>query len=112
MEIPRELSELGLRLEQWRSQRQGSKTHAVGTKQANAFGLHDMLGNVFEWTGDWFGEYKAGQVVDPRGPSSSTSRAIRGGGWNYSTRNARASLRYGNLPVFWNNYLGFRCVRE
>ena len=68
-------------------------THPVGQKAPNAFGLHDMLGNVWEWTEDWFGEYPGGSVTDPRGPASGSYRVNRGGSWIGYARGCRASLR-------------------
>ena len=65
----------------WYGKNSGSRTQPVGRKSPNGFGLHDMLGNVGEWVGDWYGSYPGGAVTDPSGPGSGSERVIRGGGW-------------------------------
>ncbi|MCP4664029.1 MAG: SUMF1/EgtB/PvdO family nonheme iron enzyme, partial [bacterium] len=69
---------------QYSSKRCG--THPVGRKRANGWDLHDMLGNVWEWTWDWGGDYEAGSVTDPMGLSRGSYRVLRGGGWDSSAR--------------------------
>jgi len=92
----------------------GNRAHAVGTKQPNAFGLYDMIGNVYQWTADWYGEnyYKESVPVDPRGPGSGEGRVLRGGSWMYSPRWARASNRFGSTPSNRGADDGFRCARD
>ena len=69
-------------------------TCRVGSYPANALGLHDMHGNVFEWCADRYAEYPAGHVTNPRGPSEGGSdRVIRGGGWYFPGATCRAALR-------------------
>lgn len=65
----------------WYDPNSGGTTHPVGQKEANAWGLYDMLGNVYEWCEDWKGAYASGHVTDPRGPSSGQGRVVRGGSW-------------------------------
>ena len=67
----------------WYGDNSGGHTQPVGQKVPNAWGLHDMLGNVYEWVADWSGDYPGGTVTDPlRGPGSgSFYRVLRGGGW-------------------------------
>jgi len=94
----------------WYAENAGGTTSAVGQKQPNAWGLYDMIGNVWEWTGDRFGGYE-GAVTDPLGPSSGSSRATRGGSWNCSPDMVRVEVRGSDAPSFRNRYLGFRLVR-
>ena len=88
----------------------GSKTHPVGQKGANGFGLYDMSGNVFEWCWDWKQSYSSGSVTDPRGPSSGSNRSARGGSHRHGTKTARASDRYKVAPSNRYNNLGFRLI--
>ena len=59
------------------------KTTPVGTFPKNAWGLHDIHGNVWEWCQDWFADYTTNAVVDPQGPNSAQARVLRGGSWFY-----------------------------
>jgi formylglycine-generating enzyme required for sulfatase activity len=76
----------------------------------NPFGLYDMLGNVFEWCGDWYDVYyyKKSPVTDPQGPSKSGLRVIRGCSWNVDAVLVRSAYRLRNLPLAKNHETGFR----
>ena len=95
----------------WYGDNSGETTHPVGEKRANAWGLFDMLGNVWEWTADWDGDYPTGSVTDPEGPSSGSYRMYRGGGWYNDARYVRAAVRGGDSPRIYYRHVGFRLVR-
>ena len=95
----------------WYRSNSGSTTHAVAGKAANAFGMYDMSGNVWEWCNDWYGSYAAGNATDPAGPSSGLARVLRGGYWDYDSDSCRSSDRFNFVPVTRTNHLGFRVAR-
>ena len=103
----------------WSLENSGYTTHPVGQKRANAWGLHDMLGNVEEWVEDWLDLYPSGPVTDPQGPASppslgywSRSRVIRGGSFSVFGRDVRSATRENSRHPGWKGEnLGFRLVR-
>jgi formylglycine-generating enzyme required for sulfatase activity/tRNA A-37 threonylcarbamoyl transferase component Bud32 len=92
----------------WFTSNSGGETHAVGQKRPNAWGLHDMHGNVWEWCSDWYGAYAAGTVTDPIGPAYGSDLVRRGGSWDSSAGGCRSAFRYWNDPSFRGGNLGFR----
>ena len=95
----------------WYTSNSNSRTHQVGLKPANAWGLYDMHGNVYEWCWDWYGTYASGPQTDPVGVSSGSVRLCRGGGWPGSSRNLRSAYRNYFTPSYRNSGVGFRVVR-
>lgn len=98
----------------WYKENSGNKTHPVGQKKANAWGLYDMHGNVWEWCNDWYGGdyYMVGKPgADPTGPSTGQFRAYRGGGYDVDASLLRSARRDRALPTIPTPSLGFRLVR-
>ena len=99
----------------WYRDNAEGKTHPVGERRPNAFGLYDTLGNVWEWVHDWYGldYYSHSPESDPQGPASGEFRVARGGSWRGVARGlARVSSRYILKPSVRSIVVGFRCARE
>ncbi len=80
-------------------------------KGRSRFGPYDVVGNVWEWTSTWYGDYSVEKTQNPRGPESGERRVIRGGAWNGSFASwLRPSFRYGQVPDARSHGIGFRCV--
>lgn len=95
----------------WHAGNSGLHPHAAALKAPNAWGLYDMIGNVYEWVADWYGDYAGLPLVDPTGPATGTRRVLRGG--SYADRTSlRAAYRAGTEPVNHGMNMGFRLVRN
>lgn len=110
-----------LRQYAWFAGNSGKRTHRVGTRRSNAWGLHDLYGNVSEWCEDVYrADYYSGSPkANPGGPAVKgldPKRVIRGGSWRASEAMCRVTFRRGEKTgdtdaCFFTDYCGFRCVR-
>ncbi len=96
----------------WYGDNSGGKPRPARQGIPNAWGLHDMHGNVWEWVEDWYdpGYYAQGVTTDPLGPASGTHRVLRGGSWMDYADNTRSAARDGLAPSARNRSTGFRLV--
>jgi formylglycine-generating enzyme required for sulfatase activity len=93
----------------WYERNSSNTTHVVGIKKANAWGLHDMHGNVSEWCADWYKD-DLQEGADPSGANSGVRRVSRGGSWSFNASYCRAACRNGHYPGNRVRLLGFRPV--
>jgi formylglycine-generating enzyme required for sulfatase activity len=103
----------------WFTGNAAKRTHPVGEKKANAWGLYDMHGNVAEWCNDMYGKdfYGASPAENPRGPTSGKQYVLRGGSWKSNAEALRSSYRLAEEPGFSDaclarDAIGFRCARK
>ena len=95
----------------WYSTNAEYKTHPVGQKKPNAWGLYDMHGNVYEWVQDRYGPYPASPTTDPTGPDEGNEYILRGGSWTDAERELRVTYRDYYAPNHRHNFFGFRLVK-
>ena len=94
----------------WVAPDAGMAPRIVAQLKPNRYGLYDMLGNMWEWTGDFYEPYPPGPAVDPTGPVIATAIAVRGGSWLYSREHATSWIRRGEELTRRDHYFGFRFV--
>lgn len=92
----------------------GGRTHPVGVKKPNGYGLYDMSGNLAEWTADWHSDdyYRISPKKNPKGPDKGIIRTRRGGYWDHHWLGARTTFRWSKLPDTKYTSNGFRCARD
>lgn len=107
-----------LKIYAWFAENSSGKTHLVGQKKPNLWGLYDMHGNIVEWCNDFYSEsyYQHSPDKDPKGPADGKERVIRGGAWNSRTDSCRSSYRDSDPSIndtcLASDAIGFRCVRR
>jgi formylglycine-generating enzyme required for sulfatase activity len=111
-------SEAELGRHAWFKPHSGGKTHAVGHKAPNPWGLYDLQGNVWQWCNDYYGAdfYRDSSADNPRGPVEGQMRVLRGGAWDCPADKCRCGYRHKEYPVFADacygaDSYGFRRVR-
>jgi formylglycine-generating enzyme required for sulfatase activity len=102
----------GLEALAWYADNAEQQLHPVATRGANAWGLYDLPGLVWEWCEDWWQPYGPGPMVDPVATTPGNARVVRGGAYTSTARDLRVAARNGYPPATSSRRVGFRVVRS
>jgi formylglycine-generating enzyme required for sulfatase activity len=103
-----------IRINEQRSSRDGTEPVGSQAGTASPYGVHDLVGNVWEWVKDWYAEnaYESAPTRDPQGPLHGSFRVLRGGGWRGGPLELRTGYRGWDEMTYWGPMLGFRCADD
>lgn len=94
----------------WYSKNSDTRTHYIGQKKPNNWGIYDMHGNVSEWCIDYYGKYQGDELIDPEGPPTGNERVARGGSYFENFQSIRSSKRFSFKSTHISSSLGFRVI--